>query len=382
MAARKKAKKKDDPRTVLLLGGGAPNFPLMAGALLAFHEAGVDIDVISMTGAGAVLGLIYLAPKNMTQEEALKNAVNYGVSDAIYSMIPINYKLFNKPGRAADAFRDYWATHPMLSRYLNQYGMTDAQKLESDWVQLMAALMCPTDVDIYSKGLCAHAPFIENVVDFDKLKDSPIDCVLNAYCIEDQEVAQFRKDEIDIHHFRACLSFPFIYPPYRINGKHYYEGAAYQALNDEGVVETVLMGAHPNMRLLGNRHLASQDRIIIFNVMVPDLIRRPRNLWDAYGQSIIMPLVANAQSEERWLKLWVAFGHVIQEWQDKGLVDRTLSAKLDGVKPPQLHSVPFKIPEEHQPYVLDWTKSNLEYLFAFGKEAGEAYIEHHPSLMA
>ena len=40
------------PRTALMLGGGAPNFPLMAGARLAFHRAGIRFDLISMTGAG------------------------------------------------------------------------------------------------------------------------------------------------------------------------------------------------------------------------------------------------------------------------------------------------------------------------------------------
>ena len=132
--------------TVLALGGGAPNFTLMTGALLALDEAGVKIDRISMAGGGSVVGLLYMAPKGGDRRQALENTVNFGVSDLIYSMFPVNYKLFQKPGPAADRFRAWFATLPGMQRWLNQYGMSDAQKLYSDWLQFMAATMCPSSV--------------------------------------------------------------------------------------------------------------------------------------------------------------------------------------------------------------------------------------------
>ena len=123
------------PRTALMLGGGAPNFPLMAGALLAFHRAGVQFDLISMTGAGSVLGLIYLSPKGLSREQALENAVNYGIADALYAMLPINYKMFQKSGYRADKFREACDNNPYLQRMMQQTGMSDADKLRSDAVQ-------------------------------------------------------------------------------------------------------------------------------------------------------------------------------------------------------------------------------------------------------
>ena len=242
-------------RTALVLGGGAPNFTLMAGALLALHRANVTFDLISMAGGGAVLGLTYLAPKgNITPEQALLNTPNIGVSDIIYAAMPINYKVFNKPGHDADAFRHWFSSQPGIRPWLNQHGMTNAQKLYSDQLQMVGAIMCPSSLNIYSKGMCAHAPFIQELVDFDKLAASPVDCVVNAYCIEEQRVVEFEKSELDIHAFRASLSFPFIYPPYRLKGKHYYEGAAYQALNFRNVA--------------ARRGI---DKIIILNVMTTQL---------------------------------------------------------------------------------------------------------------
>ena len=47
----------------LVLGGGAPNLTLMAGAVAALDDAGVEFDVVSTSGAGMLIGLLYAAPK-------------------------------------------------------------------------------------------------------------------------------------------------------------------------------------------------------------------------------------------------------------------------------------------------------------------------------
>ena len=402
-----------NPRTALMLGGGAPNFPLMAGALLAFHRAGVQFDLISMTGAGSVLGLIYLSPKGLTREQALENAVNYGIADALYAMLPINYKMFQKSGYRADKFREACDNNPYLQRMMQQTGMSDADKLRSDAVQFMLAMMCPTDLNLYSTGLCAHAPFIEHVVDFAKLKEQPIDCVLNAYCIEDRKIREWRRDAIDVHHFRASLSFPFIYPPYRVDGKHYYEGAAYEALNLGGIgvdEDPNDLDLFPDNDDNPDHHHAHLDRVIVFNIMTRDLIKRPGNLWDAYGQSIILPLVANAQNEEKFIRIWQQYGHLFGPLKhvdlqnpsaaDKALID-AVQVLLDRVNaqpeaqgtppvtvemlreklPPKIYDVSFDIPASHQAQTLEWKRSNLEFLFRLGVQTGEAYVAAHPELV-
>ena len=43
----------------------------------------------------------------------------------------------------------------------------------------------------------------------------------------------FHKEQITADHFRAALAFPFIYPPYELNGNFYIEGSAIDPMNFE-----------------------------------------------------------------------------------------------------------------------------------------------------
>ena len=52
-------------KRVLVLGGGAPNLTLMSGALLALHDYGLTFDAVSMSGAGAVVGLCLSGPERI-----------------------------------------------------------------------------------------------------------------------------------------------------------------------------------------------------------------------------------------------------------------------------------------------------------------------------
>jgi len=341
-------------KKALVLGGGAPNLTLMSGALLAMEQAGVTFDVITMAGAGTVVGLVYLAPKYLPRQEALADTINFGVSDLIYSMWPINYKIFSKAGPSADEFRAYWMSLPAVQAATYQYNLTEAQKLEADWLLFEGAVLCPTDVSYFSGGMCAHAPFIENIVDFDKLKAATEDCYVNAYCIEDAATVSFPKSQVDLRHFRAALSFPFIYPPYMIDGKHYFEGAAVEPLNladlvtDHGV-----------------------DRVVLFDVLTKELIHRPRNLWDAYAQSIILPLVANADKELDIFLHWVQTGYWVHE----------VNPKIPPPPPIKPNVTPFvvefDVPLEQRPFMLDWSRSNLQRLFDIGYQAGTKFCQQH-----
>jgi predicted acylesterase/phospholipase RssA len=388
--------KLDDVRRVLVLGGGAPNFTLMSGALLALHEAGVSFDYIYMAGAGAVVGLIYLSPKGLTREQALRNTVNFGISDSIYELMPINYKLFNKLGPSADAFRDFWHDFPPAAVARNQYGMTPAEKLESDWFLMLGAMMCPTDLDYFSTGVCAHAPFIEDVVDFDKLCEASPQCYLGAYCIEDEKMAEFRRHEINLNHFRASLAYPYIYPPYQIGEKHYYEGAAVETL---GLIDfahrTLRIPLLPTVRTSNRgRHTAAGSiasnghwpdpkcpfyKIVLMDVMKPEVIQRPRDLWNAFIQSIIIPLVANAEKELAMFKHWLNTGHLLTtlklERRYHQLVKELTVDDTDKRPNAKAYVVRFSVPEWHRPYLLDWTSSNLEFLFDIGYAAGKQFME-------
>ena len=89
----------------VLASGGAPNLHLIAGALCAFYENKRSFDVIGASGAGALAGLLYAVPKQPGgQVAALEQTVNINVSDAIYQLLPMNYKTFFKRGPLTKLF--------------------------------------------------------------------------------------------------------------------------------------------------------------------------------------------------------------------------------------------------------------------------------------
>ncbi|HXD51738.1 MAG TPA: patatin-like phospholipase family protein, partial [Burkholderiales bacterium] len=172
----------------LVLGGGAPNLTLMAGAVAALDAAKVKFDVVSTSGAGMLIGLLYAAPKGMDRAAALKNTVNMGVHDAIYRLFPVNFKVFHKPGVLAQAYTRFWQTaannreaierpvRDFRDQWLNTLSASplfapwaeawkqffgtfsspdnksgDAQRFFDDWAALMLATFCPTDLSALSQ---------------------------------------------------------------------------------------------------------------------------------------------------------------------------------------------------------------------------------------
>src|SRR3954447_6994776 len=141
----------------VMLGGGAPNFTLMSGAMLELHPYLQNRRnqhkplYFTMAGAGAVVGLMYLAPKNMSPETAMWNTTNFGISDLIYEMCPINYKMFGKSGPSAQAFNQIWFNLPEVQAAQNQIGMSNQEALRADWLLFLGAMMSPTDLNFFSQ---------------------------------------------------------------------------------------------------------------------------------------------------------------------------------------------------------------------------------------
>lgn len=348
-------------KIALVLGGGAPNFTLMTGALLAFDEAGVKFDVISGAGGGGGVALSYLAPKGMSRQDMLKNSVNLGVSDAIYRYIPMNYKVFQKGGQLADWYRRMLTKMPGYHKLMNQYGMTKKQKLISDLIQMMLVIANPGFLNPFAKGLCAHAPFVSEMVDFEALKSIKEDVYLNAYCITDHKMVIFTKDEITPKHFGATLSYPFIYPPTEIDGKLYVEGAAADAFNAFGMFDHMRSAcdAFNFWGLLEHDHGIST--VVVFDAFGHEgYIQPPANLWQAWGQSLILPLITLTRRD------LAAF--------ETGLKERQRAnpdAEIELIK------VQFNIPSEWLPTGLDWSSSNLERMFELGYDTGKRFVERH-----
>jgi len=362
-------------KTALFLAGGAPNMTLVSGALLALHEEWVEkrgqkFDIITMAGAGAVIGLMYLCPKGLTQKQALYNTMNFGVSDLIYSMLPINYKVFAKSGPSAQAFMAYWYSLPEVQAATHQYGMTPAQKLYADWILFLGSALCPTDLNYFDAGYCDHPAYVSEFIDFCQVPHIEPYIEVNAFRLDGPEdmrgPCDFRKHEITVEHLRGALAFPFIYPPYRIGEYHYFEGAAFQVVNPLNLPEGTKM--------------TDIDNFIVLNPMHRKFISYPRNIWDAYAQSVMMPLAALAEYglDQIQDEFRQAMQAIVGNREPLGLLDGKdiripvyLLPHLCGTKRWKQARFDKFVPEERVPYVFDWTRSNMEFLFCAGYEAGK-----------
>ena len=88
------------------------------------------------------------------------------------------------------------------------------------------------------------------------------------------------------------------------------------------------------------------------------MIRAPRSLYDAWVQSIIIPLVEIAKDD-------------IELFEHKYNKDWNLN----------LLRIKFDIPDEHWPYVLDWSYGNLSKLYDIGYAAGEKFYDEHKAAL-
>ncbi|MGB9990028.1 patatin-like phospholipase family protein [Massilia sp. SM-13] len=315
----------------LVLGGGAPNSPLIAGALAAFLDQEIEFDVISASGAGVLMGLLYAAPRDSAPRDALRRWAEAGVSDSIYKLLPVNYKIFQKPGQQADSFRDVFS-------FANPPGPW------GDWMKLAMSAMSPSNLSMKSLGLCAHHPYLEQAIDFGAISGIKPDFYINAYNINKKRMHIWNKHEIGPEQVRAALSFPFLYAPTEINGDDYIEGAALDTLNFDPFIE-------------GKGEHADADTLVILDILGDErLIRKPRNLYDAWVGSIITPLVKISKAEQRLFEL------------EHNAGGRRKLLKLDLLG---------AIPEQHWPFTMDWSSSNMQLLFDVGYKAATRFCRQH-----
>jgi NTE family protein len=386
----------EGPYRVLCLGGGATNLTLMSGALHKLNQAGLHENnnikgpnIITMAGACAVVGLHYLAPSGIKSKdrftlEALENTINLGVADAIFEMFPINYKVFTKSGPSADLFNEFWFNLPEVQEAMHQSGMNDDEVLLSDALLFAGAMMCPTDISFFSQGICGHAQFLEEFIDFKALQSidpNEIEIEINAFSIEDHKVVDFtnyeRDDdgnpllrngkyiakEITVDHLRAALSYPFLHPPYKIGDRHYFEGAAIQCVNDYFF--------HDAKKI---------DWILVLDPLRKNMIGVPQNLWDAFALSIIMPTAGLTELGQLILEFKTKFGAMLPTFgelerkfiarNDKKLSALELMAVVTAREGSELYLSEFKIPEENVSQAWGWSRSSMKDLFKIGQKAG------------
>ena len=192
--------------------------------------------------------------------------------------------------------------------------------------------------------MSAHLHFAGDAIDFDALRTIDPDFYVSAYNVSDGKMEIWGKDMITAQTLGAAFSFPFIYPPCTVGGKDYIEGAALRPLNFD-----ILISDDENS---SGRH-SDIDSVIVLDILRSEkLIQSPRNLYDAWVRSIMVPLVQAARNE-------------LQLFQLK--IENT----ADG-NPPMKVLVPdltAGIPDDYWPNVIDWSSSNMRFLFDVGYDA-------------
>jgi hypothetical protein len=430
----------------VVMSGGAPQSPLMAGFLYELLKHGKTFKNFHTSGAGALMALLLIAPKSGNPCRALRGWVEAGVADEIYTSLPVNFKLFHKPGPFAalydmlaqrfkvplkdgpnppseDPVKNVlaeWLANPgpkpaaqptdrdaldrlqqrllgmwtgkrdddvynalragtdpikrLRDTWLTSWLTDDRQRrIYNDMVDLWFSAITPSTLTHKSKGLAAPIPFLEKLVCFETARKFGNDghghfCV-NAYNVtldaslkpEDRKNRDDRNDkvmwlfesprvdpeiqakELAPEHIRAAFSMPFIYPPARIGNDYFSEGADHQPIN----FHTLWEG--------GERAVVLLD---VLGKLEDLLVRTPRDLWDAYVISIMTPVVSLARED-------------IHDFQKAKNVDPDTGGKGHGV---ELISADWDVPAEFQPYIMDWSYSNLDKLFQVGRTAGEVFL--------
>ncbi len=331
-------------KKALLLGAGGPLGGLEAGALIALDEMGVKFDVISGACIGSILTLAYASPAGgRTPREALEFWVSEtGVSDAIYKMLPFDFKVFQKQAGPLNPMLDQWLRGMLAANPLYSFTpANDLHRLYSEMYLLSLISMMPSTLP-FSTSLSRIAPVLEVLIDFDKLKTLQTDIYINAMDVSSKEIAIFDKHQITPKHVLAGSSLFYICPQTEIDGKIYGEGSYIDSLNFEGVLKK-----HDDI-----------ETIVIMNILNrKDLIRPAKNLLDAMNLSIMIPFITIAEDD---IKLF--------------------EAKHKGSR--NLLKAQFEIPAADIPQAMDWSLSNFKRLRDIGYEAGLKLYAENRELLA
>src|SRR5262249_42973829 len=114
------------------------------------------------------------------------------------------------------------------------------------------------------------------------------------------------------------------------------------------------------------------------------LVRKPRNIIDAYGISIMTPIVSLAEKilDEYREDRDDLFEKQAQKFKEKHdtrfkagqeLSKKELIAQFR--KQLKLSPIKFEIKDEHKPFVLDWSYSNMEKFLGIGYDARDKFCK-------
>jgi predicted acylesterase/phospholipase RssA len=335
-------------RIGVVVSGGAPTLHLAAGALCAFYDKEVSFDVVGASGAGALPALLYMAPKTGNPASALKNVVNLNVYDAIYDLLPSNYKVFFKYGRFSSIF---WQLGRMLPRFTltPETRFANApQRLHNDVLDLMLTAITPTTLNYWSKSVLTRVPVVDDLVDWASLKSHSKKFFLNAFNFTTRDLEVFDNQKMTPEAFYAALAMPWLFPPTEAHGTLYTKGASHDPCGLEAL--------HENQ----GPQISKLEAIVILDTIVPEMWTDPESVLEALELSIFDPIVTLNENIAALASL-----------QDLHFDDNRL-------KLPKIYRLPFEVSAWERVKLLEWSYTNALRLWDVGYHAAEMFCQHAP----
>jgi predicted acylesterase/phospholipase RssA len=351
----------------IVLSGTAPAMTLMSGVMLAFAERGVKFEVISTTGVGALIGMLYLAPRTGSPEKALRELPNLFVSDWLYRLFPVNFKVFHKNGPYAERFFALRKHLPQIS--LDPKDPSRLKRFVNDSVQLWATALTPRSFESTGKGWMSHVPLIEDLVDFKKLKESNTRFYVNAFSLYQRKLRIFGNDAtrdgnygvdshgIDANVYNGAQAMFALFEPARIAGDKLTTGATH----DPTALQAIWV--HERRRALARG--GGLDGVLALDPVSRSVWRKPENVYDAFQLMLMNPIAA---AHEPMLALYAKIASSVETLT---AVERT---QMGGALPP-LFFLPFKVDESYYPTMLKWTHDNALKLHDIGYTTAKPLAE-------
>jgi len=341
-------------RLGVLVSGGAPTLHLAAGALCAFHEYGVEFTVLAASGAGALPALLYMAPKNKNPETALKSVVDMNIHDAIYDLIPSNYKVFFKYGPFAPLFWQMGQAFFHFPLDPDKPSANAGKRLFNDLIDFVTTAITPTTLNYWSKSVLSRVQVVNDLVDWTALPDAPQEFFLNTFSLKTQKLEKFTKKTMTPEAFYAALAMPWLYPPTAatVGGPLFTEGASH----DPSAIEAALQ-TEPSSTI------ANLDAMIVLDTIGSDLWVDPESLNEALELTIMDPIVTLAEN--------VAVLYAAQD----AFFNQESNPPVPGFSPPKLYRLLFDIPPWKRGQLLEWSYSNAVTLWDTGYRAAFKFCE-------
>jgi predicted acylesterase/phospholipase RssA len=356
------------PRIGIVLSGWAPAMTLMSGVMLGLLDKNVHIEVVSTSGIGGLVGLLYLAPKGKLAKQALEELPNLFVSDLLYRFVPFNFKVFYKNSPFAQLAYELREHLPKIP--VHPLSSSPVARFINDGLELAATALTPPSMESYRNALLSQTSMLEELVDFDKLHNLAEHFYLNAFDLSGQAQRIFRNRSADnqiaanqgvggepvaADALRAAQAMFLLFPPERARGRLFTTGATHDPTGLQAI------WLHERDKL---------DMVIALDPLGPAIWRHPVNIHDAFQLMLLNPIVS--------LQVLTLALYAETEKRVNPPVGPNGELKL-----PRLYRIPFDRPPcqilpEYYPQMLEWTHANAVTLQHVGRCAGRQFADALP----